>query len=288
MKKNIYKPVQKHVNEHQPKYTEAEIRESLQSPMSNDYIWIVAEDVDDMNLYQRMYESKKVFVLTSKDKKGRKSCENVERIVSHLSNKRVIGIRDRDYTDFIDDYTPSSSVIRTDFRDIEMQMLHSESIQNELSKINCNFQNCFNLIKNFACRFCFYRIFNDIYCLGINFKDDIKMAGYWNSDKKMACVDWEKMLKRKIFERKVVRKKWSTIALMTRDFNTMVKKKCLGNKDAYEICQGHNFVSLLESVEKDFHNLSKCLFKWYAIKDYQSTNMSKQIKALAKKVAVKV
>ena len=288
MKKNKYKSAQRCVNEQQPKYTEAEIRESLQSPMSKDYIWIVAEDVDDMNLYQRMYESKKVIVRTSKDKKGLKSCENVEQIVSHLLNKRVIGIRDRDYTDFIDDYTPSSNVVRTDLRDIEMQMLYSESVKKELSKINCNFQNCFNLIKNFACRFCFYRIFNDVYCLGINFKKDIKMASYWDGDKKMARVDWEKMLKRKIFERKVVQKKWSTIALMTRDFNAMARKKNLRNKNAYEICQGHNFVSLLETVEKKFQNLSDCLFQWYAVKDYQSTNMSKQIKALAKKVAVKV
>ena len=75
---------------------------------------------------------------------------------------------------------------------------------------------------------------------------------------------------------------------MTRDFNTMVRKKILRNKNAYEICQGHNFVSLLETVEKKFQNLSDCLFQWYAVQDYQSTNMSKQIKALAKKVAVKV
>ena len=47
MKKNKYKSAQRCVNEQQPKYTEAEIRESLQSPMSKDYIWIVAEDVDE-------------------------------------------------------------------------------------------------------------------------------------------------------------------------------------------------------------------------------------------------
>lgn len=264
--------------EQQPNYTQAIIESAIKSPSENSFVWLVAEDVDDARVYGRMYDSSIVKAFPSTDEQGRRSCTNVERIVGHFvrgnKSKRVIGIRDKDYTSFIG-HSVCPPVFTTDERDVEMQMLISPGVVSKMSGMCPRIQSLQQPIIVFLTRMGYYRIFNDENNFGFCF--DGCLGCYWDYGYKAPKKKWENSFKRKFYQEIKNRTSWD-VKKMIREFGRMYSSKNLCNKPYSEICQGHDFVSLLKTqVNSIFDQLDKDLFEWYLIDDFKNTRLARDI-----------
>lgn len=264
--------------EQQPNYTQAIIESAIKSPSANSFVWLVAEDVDDARVYRRMYDPSIVKAYPSTDKQGHRSCINVELIVSHFyqngKSKRVVGIRDKDYTSYVG-HSVSPPVFTTDERDIEMQMLISPGIVSKMSSMCPQIQSLQQPIKVFLTRMGYYRIFNDENSFGFCF--DGCLGRYWDYVNKAPMKKWENSFKR-FFYGKIQHHTGWDVKRMIREFGRMCSSKNLCNKPYSEICQGHDFVSLLKTqVNSIFDQLDKDLFEWYLIDDFKNTRLARDI-----------
>lgn len=55
-----------------PSYTKAVIQAGLRTPQGEKCTWIVVEDIDDVNVYKRFFQSTITKILTSENEEGNK------------------------------------------------------------------------------------------------------------------------------------------------------------------------------------------------------------------------
>lgn len=264
-------------NNSQPASTEATIRLASKTKSKDTIVWIVAEGDDDADLYGKMYDKYFVHVLPSADKNGKKSCKNVEVIVSNIladSKIKIIGIRDKDYTGFTG-YTPPQNIYLTDRRDIEMQITEVKFCQ-----ISPNITpESLNDVFLFARQVGFYRIFNDKESLGFRF-GNIVACDYWDFGQKRLKPGWNTNLESFFFNNipqvqniSVLKSKYSVL-------ESQIKSKKYSD---YDLCQGHEVVNLLKRIGSSaLSQLEKDLFKWYGRADYTKSNLAKNIASWAR------
>lgn len=82
--------------------------------------------------------------------------------------KKILGIRDRDFVDFIESYNKPNNVYLTDQRDIEMQMLESDKVILSLKQKDADIEQKIDDVKPIARAIGCYRIFNDIHRCGFS------------------------------------------------------------------------------------------------------------------------
>ena len=109
------------VQQQQPKCTKSTIKQALHSIGGAQRVWCVVEAPDDVKVYEQFFD-KAVSILPSDDEDGRRSCRNVESIVSELhaeeGNLHLLGIRDCDYTRYDDSYKAPNHVFVTFLADM--------------------------------------------------------------------------------------------------------------------------------------------------------------------------
>lgn len=264
--------VRSQISANHPGITESTIRQASRSKQKDSIVWIVAEGDDDAELYGRMYDDFFVRALPSTIKKGKNSCVNVEKIVANILDNiaiNIIGIRDKDYTPFTG-YTRPQNIFLTDRRDIEMQIIESK-----WNKINSHItSNVINDIITYSKQVGLYRIFNDREDLGFSF-DSLCVNDYWDFSLKQLKSGWQTQLEGFFFNGIVSRRSVTQLKQM---YSMFVHRLNVANLNYYDICQGHDFVSLLKGLGSNvLSKLDKELFKWYSKSDYNSTQLASDI-----------
>ena len=266
--------VRSQISANHPGITESTIRQASRSKQKYSFVWIVAEGDDDAKLYGRMYDSLFVKALPSTIQKGNNSCINVEKIVTNTLRDtaiNIIGIRDKDYTSFTEYHNPDPlHIFLTDRRDIEMQIIESK-----WNKINSHItSNVINDIITYSKQVGLYRIFNDRENLHFSF-DSLHVNDYWDFSLKQLKSGWQTQLEGFFFNGIVSRRSVTQLKQM---YSMFVHRLNVANLNYYDICQGHDFVSLLKGLGSNvLSKLDKELFKWYSKSDYNSTQLASDI-----------
>lgn len=260
----------------QPSYTKAVIQASIKSSGGNQRVWCVVESDDDVEVFERFFLVPAVSVLPSTNEEGRRSCRNVETIVSDLyaeePNPRVFGIRDRDYTSFSSTYTCPANVFLTDGRDVEMMMLKASSVIEYLRSRNPEFPNNVGMSSKIMRFLGYLRIFNDMKQLSCTFKDNLtKISLVWDNSKHCIHPDYEDRLFTKF-------QSISPIEVTREDFSHFLEENGLEERCVYDVCRGHDVCRLLCSmmIKKEFSD-PKVIFQWmkdsYSFEDFQQTSL---------------
>lgn len=275
----------------EPIYTESVIRTTVRSSIGEKWMWIVVEDEDDMRVYKKFFSLSITRVLPSLAENESKSCKNVESIVEKVRTAytpRIAGIRDADYTRYIEPpHVVPEQVYLTDERDVEMQMLSSESVKQGLVSWDSSIPKHLDWIyKNVAHERGCMRIVSEICNLGCSFKNNAKISHLWDSSKRTIAVDWQTTMYSDFFDNC---KNIDPLHPFSRKKYTEIKrKKSLNAASVYKICQGHDVVSLLQYMLGDNKfNADRIMAKMtecYSATDFGKTDLYKNLKCLESKL----
>jgi len=276
----------------EPIYTESVIRTAIRSSIGEKWMWIVVEDEDDMRVYKKFCSPSVTRVLPSLAENKSKSCKNVEYIVEKVRTAytpKISGIRDADYTRYIEPpYVVPEQVYLTDERDVEMQMLASESVKQGLELWNSSIPEHLDWIyKNVTHERGCMRLISDVYKLGCSFKDDAKISHLWDSSKRTMAVNWQTTMYDDFFNN--CKNIDSPLHPFSRNMYAEIKrKKSLDSASDYKICQGHDVVSLLQYMLGDNKfNSDRIMVRMtecYSLADFRRTDLYKNLKCLESKL----
>lgn len=166
----IQAPLQEVTEANRPGDTLGAIHQSINSHMQA--MWVIVESDYDVKIYEKFFSENRLNVRSS-IVNGVQSCINVESIVKTVLNegyKKILGIRDRDFIDFIESYHKPDHVYLTDQRDVEMQMLNSDNVVFALKQKDAEIERKMDEVKPIARAIGCYRIFNDIHRCGFSLK----------------------------------------------------------------------------------------------------------------------
>ncbi|MDE7347472.1 MAG: hypothetical protein K2N48_12135 [Muribaculaceae bacterium] len=260
----------------QPSHTKAVIQASMKSTGGRQRVWCIVESDDDVEVFERFFLAPVVSVLPSTNEEGRRSYHNVESIVLDLyaeeRNPQVFGIRDRDYTSFSAMYTCPANIFLTDDRDLEMMMLKSSSVIEDLRSRDPNFPANVSLSSDVMRFLGYLRIYNDVKQLSCTFKDNLtKVSLVWDNSNHYIYPDYKDRLFSKFQD-------INATAVTRAEFDQFIAENNLEDKTNYDICRGHDVCRLLCSImiKKQFSN-PKVIFQWmkdsYSFEAFQQTSL---------------
>lgn len=266
----IQAPLQEVTEVNRPGDTLGAIHQSINSHMQA--MWVIVEDEPDVLVYSKFFSTDRLNVRSSSINK-RKSCKNVEKIVDTILNEnyeKIIGIRDRDSIDFLPAYTLKKNVFLTDQRDIEMQMLKTNSVVLLLKQKDSGIEQKIENVKPLARAIGCYRIFNDIKEFGYSFNRKLKIGRFRDDKahvlKQNALVE----LDSSFFEGKTEQDR--------DNFNNL--KEICDKKDFALICNGHDFLALLDCLAAIPH-LKEFLPQCYDIESFKQSTLYTDLKSWA-------
>lgn len=265
-----------------PSHTKGVIQAAMKSHGGAQRVWCVVESDDDVEVFERFFIKSVVSVLPSTNETGKRSCKNVESIVTDLyaeeNNPLVFGIRDTDYTCFCDTYLKPDNVYLTDGRDIEMMMLKSQSVVNGLQAWHKDFPEIVNQSAD-TMRFLGYlRIYNDIKQTSCIFKDNItKVSIIWDQSSHSVYPDYTDRLFSK-FNASIAN------PLPRTEFNQFVVDNALHTKSNFDICRGHYVcrMACAMMVKTEFSRTSdffNCMKSSYSFDDFKKTSLYSEVLA---------
>lgn len=266
-------------------HVENSIEITLKTLLGRQYVWVVVEAEEDELFYEKFFNEKvKVYSASARNEKG--GYLVVEKFVKEIPNTwpdvKILGIRDADYTKYqAIPYRPPQNILLTQHRDLEMMMLSFESVKRGLVAWNENFDIKISETGPFARTLGYLRIYNqekDLSCSFSNAKVSLKSE--WNcSDHTMNDL-WESSLFRK-FENGV-KKKCATYAFDEGDFKNFVSEKKLESELVYDVCRGHDFLSLLSlmMIQTQLYNsktITNKMIESSSLDDFKSTTLYNDI-----------
>ncbi len=274
-----YKSLESTVEQLQPCYTKDVILAARNTPSASRRVWIVVEGSDDIKIYEKFFNPDRTKVLPSTTSTGRRGCACLEQIVTELlavdATILVLGIRDRDYTQFQNPpYTFPPSVFVTDYRDIEMTMLATRSVISALARWNRGFVTALRRCRPVARHIGHMRICNDLYSLGCNFKKMIKVSQVWDQGNQEFVSNWQYLLLQ-LFCSSCKR------SFSQQDFDTVKSLYDLDKKHDLFICQGHDMLRLLPSVMPQNDRIRERIVDAYSQKDFCRSQLYSDISAWA-------
>jgi hypothetical protein len=257
------------------------IKLGVNNSAGKNLLWIIVEADDDVSLYKKLFNSKSTMVLSPHREENKNGgCQNlliiVERILNEGITDRIIGIRDKDCIFFKDpQHQLPKNIFATDTRDLEMMMLKSENVKSEFNKQYNTFNEHFSKSLETA---------RKIGCLHIHNQVDQCMCDFH------MAISWQKLLdtrsgdlvnnwKQLLIESFNANNTTSTILDINEYDKIFVRYQTI---DDYEVCRGHDMVTLLSNYIK--HNLSKkkihlILIEHYSCEDFKKTDLYASINA---------
>lgn len=221
---------------------------ALKSSLGRQYVWVIVEAEEDFDFYKKFFNDKtKVYSASAQNKKGGYIVVEkfVEEIPKSWSDVKILGIRDADYTKYQEEqYQPPQNIFLTQHRDLEMMMLSFSSACKGLERWNTQFPNKIDETLPYAKVLGYLRIYNqerNLFCMFRNAKVSLKSE--WNDDLHQMNDDWESSLQEK-FENGV-KCKLPTFAFDLNDYRSFIQMKDLEQESAYDVCRGHDVLSLL-------------------------------------------
>lgn len=267
----------------QPTCTKATIKQALHSIDGVRRVWCVVEAPDDVKVYEQFFDEA-VSILPSDDEDGRRSCRNVESIVSELYNEErsisLLGIRDCDYTRYDENYVAPNHVFLTDCRDIEMMMFNAPSVIEGLQGWNAEFPEKIELCARVERYLGYLRIYNDLRQLSCIFRDKLtKVSLVWDFSTHSIKSDYRKNL----FD---AFKKACEIDVTEEDFDRFVEDKRLEEEPYVHVCRGHDMFHLLPTmmIQQEYSEkkvIWKRMIEFYSCSDFSNTRLYNAINAWA-------
>ncbi|MBF0578107.1 DUF4435 domain-containing protein [Dysgonomonas sp. GY617] len=145
-----------------------DIRLSLNSETGSKMIWVLVEGEDDCKIYPKFFYEDKARVEFVNGGKGQltSALDTLTR-----ETRQVIGIRDADFLHLEGNYPDVINLFYTDYHDIEMTMLHFETVRcNLLVEYRLqNREDIWHTILNESAYYAYIRWYNDIKCCRILF-----------------------------------------------------------------------------------------------------------------------
>lgn len=280
----------RHITEKlQPLYTEAVIHQMTASEAGQQFIYVIVEDIEDKLLYERFFANNDVHVMISQNKDGKRGYQNVEDIVTHIKNdgitQRICGIRDADYTRYEDsNHTFPDAIFVTDYRDLEMLLLSSASVEQGLQQNNPQIDSNFlSGVYTDARELGYLRICNHVCNLGCNFKRNVRLSKVWDDKQHQLVADWKEQLKQKFIEN-CSNTQTPHYPYTIDELNKFIADKQLTDETAYNICQGHDVIWLLYkrlNTNIKQKEIEDCIYTSYSETDFHSTQLYKDIKSWA-------
>ena len=271
------------VQQQQPKCTKSTIKQALHSIGGAQRVWCVVEAPDDVKVYEQFFD-KAVSILPSDDEDGRRSCRNVESIVSELhaeeGNLHLLGIRDCDYTRYDDSYKAPNHVFVTDCRDIEMMMFNAPSVIEGLQDWNAEFPEKIDSCARVERYLGYLRIYNDLRQLSCIFRDKLtKVSLVWDCSTHSIKSDYRKNLFDEF-------KKACEAEVTEEDFNCFVEEKQLEEEPYVNVCRGHDMLNLLPNmmIQQEYSkkkDIRERMVKSYSCSDFSNTHLYNAIKVWA-------
>lgn len=270
-----------------PSYTKAVIQAGLRSPQGERCTWIVVEDIDDVNVYERFFQPDITHVLTSENENGNKGCSYVEETVTEIlaeeNNPSIFGIRDTDYTRY---ETPlhqfPSAIFTTDHRDVEMMMLAAPSVQAALDAWNPALLVKLEEGKPVTRMMGYIRLCNHIYSLGCNFKKKVRISKLWDDTSHSLIANWELELMTLFLNHYNNTSDNPHTPFTEEKYKWTIAEERLDNEDSLDICQGHDTIRLLQymMVRNQYNevNIMRCMTNAYGVSDFQQTRLYNDIR----------
>ncbi|MEF2685196.1 hypothetical protein [Alistipes finegoldii] len=266
-----HRSLEQTVGQLQPEYTEGIIRHTRNSPGGENRVWIVVEDDDDIEVYEKFFDTERTKVMPSTTREGKKGCAYLEQIVTNLltldKDIPVFGIRDTDYTRYeTQPHVFPDSVFATDCRDIELMMFEAPSVVSELTSWNPGFPAALERCRPIARHFGYMRICNYLYDLGCNFKKNVKTSKVRDNNTGALRPDW---------------KEHSLSLFLTnckepfseQEWRTTILEMKLEQEEDRHICQGHDVVRLLHYFMSPNDRLRERMVKAYSLGDFRITRL---------------
>lgn len=279
-------------------YTVDTILMQQKTPSAAIRTWIVAEDIDDVQVYEKHTDRDKVSVLPSTDyPAGDRGYEHVENIISLVlasyPNAHVLGIRDCDYTRYeIPEHIHPANIFVTDERDVEMMLFNAPSVQDSLKDWSEKLLPNLNLAISHTRFMGYLRICNHVCHLGCNFKRKVKLSGVWNDNTHRFLEDWQEKLLQSFISN--CNNDEPTLYITNKDgFNDFVSGWRLEQEPWENVCQGHDTVwalSVLMKKNSIFSETSimKRMTGSYSTEDFKTTLLYAKIKSWSERKGVSV
>ena len=265
----------------EPSGTKAAIRQALMSPAGLRVVWVVVEAEEDVAVYEKFMQRNSTVVKTSEGETGRKGYANVETIVREVKEEEprahIMGIRDTDYTRYVDGYEAPVNIFLTDHRDLEMMLLDSDSVRQSLRAWAPTYDDAFTKCVLICRHFGYLRIYNEVADLTVRFHDNLRPNKYWDYQQQMMKPSWKKDCTAKFVA-------LSEGKCAATDVNAFITTHKLEDENLYDICRGHDMLKLLSLylVNVQTYSVEAIMAKMteaYSIDDFKKTQLYASILA---------
>lgn len=279
------------VEQDMSRHTLGHIFAKLRVSRGSRIVFVVVEGSDDLAFYMRFFDRRVVSVYYSTRLKDDGTvdtggCEELQNIVKTVLDDgrtdKVVGIMDTDYRKYRKGYIYPKNIFHTDYRDMEMTALSTASVQQALRTWIIGYDAVLHRIEPMLRHAGTLRIMNDLYRLGVSFKKKVKISSVFDNSTHRIFTDWKlrynEAFKKSCFKKRVgfteylrewVRLKKVSIHMALHDY---------GKDSFYDICQGHDTISLLSlslvnnSVYSETNIWEHC-FDAYTLEDFKRTRL---------------
>ena len=266
-------------------HIENAIEIALKSTLGRQYVWVVVEAEEDCSFYNQFFNSNaKVYSASARNKNG--GYLVVEKFVREIPNTcssvKILGIRDADYTRYqAIPYSRPQNVFLTQHRDLEMMMMSFVSVKQGLDAWNENFAERIRNTIPFARTMGYLRIYNQEKSLSCCFSEaKVSLKSEWSEKKHGMNESWDVSLFRK-FENGV-KKSCETYTFDEDEFKKFVSENKLETELVYDVCRGHDFLSLLSlmMIQTQLYNsktITNKMIESSSLDDFKSTTLYNDI-----------
>ena len=271
----------------QPKYDTATIIMQLNSNLSHQP-FVLVEGAWDCKLFRKLLDGKQVN-LGIAEERGKGGCHYVEQVVKNvLSLKpkaKVIGIRDKDYTNFDTTYQKPQNIFLTDEHSLETMLLHSQNVWCALERQWPGVSTCLKQVLQDARHISRYYVFSILENLNVDFHEsNLHLSSFIDIPNKCMQTDWKERLRTIFFAQDVCKGKDETYLerkLVSANFY---------NKIDYDVCRGHDLLhtcySMMSHGSFTIDYVMQVMVQAYSSADFAETNLCKQLDDWAKGVSV--
>ena len=259
-------------------YTVNFIHLSLNSPIGRDKIWVLVEGEDDCKIYPKFFKEN-----NRKIEQVHGGCGQLEIVIEKLQkyNDKVIGIRDADFCHITNNYLPFPNMFYTDFHDIEMMMIHNDSVFKNifydfgLSEVSNEIKN--NLLEETV--FVGYiRYYNELNDCRLNFQG-LSFGNLHKKNDDNSLI----LLKKELIDEINNRSTQKKIVIDKEIIDKFSKSVDLSL--SYQLINGHDFTKLLAfrinfiltSKKLNDKEVSKSLRNSYTMNEFKQTDLFKNI-----------
>lgn len=249
----------------------------MSSKIAAGRVIILVESGDDKRAYDPLFISSAVLIQPAPEE-GTRGCGFVESVTEAILAQKtaawIFGIRDADYTPWMPGYTCPRNVFRTEERDMEMMLLRSEKVREDLDAVK---QGATAILERVVRDICVprgkMRLLNDVLDLQCSFSDNVKISSLWVNNR--LRPDWSTYMQTNFVRNCVGR--YHNRRFNARDYQTEVSVKHLDEVPYYKICHGHDVMRALMYECADSRvvvdGFMEKMVKSYRVSDFHATTL---------------